>query len=301
MSHGYVHNGLVALTFSLNNKTHHKASSNKKLELAERKISTTVRTCNRRIEGWTPWPSITHVNQKLPSLLGTDHWFCMQYPIIHANQSAVFGHKLKFLAQTITSVVFSQASSRAHGIQPPSPICPGLRINKAPKFERLTLSVQNEGRKCVTIDATATGDPERSCIITSHPFHSLTSLSWLLLQELNQSLLLESHCIDLQQIKGSYQKKSTKTITIFKPLLTNQSTNMQPSTETLAHKGKTKEIDKNPFIRSNKWQSLSWKPANSWLASEQSTSNLVQPYLSWVQAWDQVQQNFPKTRDTRTQ
>jgi hypothetical protein len=51
MSHGYLDNRLAALTFSLNSRTHHKASANRKGKLAERKISTAMRTCNRRIEG----------------------------------------------------------------------------------------------------------------------------------------------------------------------------------------------------------------------------------------------------------
>lgn len=65
---------------------------------------------------------------------------------------------------------------------------------------------------------------------------------YILLQELNQSLLLESHCVDLQRIKRSNQnqKKSINTKTIFKHLLIKYNKNMQSSIEIRTYKGKTK-------------------------------------------------------------
>lgn len=64
----------------------------------------------------------------------------------------------------------SQASRRPHGLQVP---WPGRRISHAPGLDRLTRSDPGDGTKGVTIDAAATGEPERSWMVTDHPFLSL--------------------------------------------------------------------------------------------------------------------------------
>lgn len=62
-----------------------------------------------------------------------------------------------------------QASRRPQGFQVP---LPGRRMSQAPGFDRLTLSEPGDGTNGVTIDAIATGEPERSCIVIDHPFLS---------------------------------------------------------------------------------------------------------------------------------
>nr|GMD02701.1 pathogenesis-related protein 1A-like [Ipomoea batatas] len=52
-----------------------------------------------------------------------------------------------------------QASRRPQGFQVPSP---GRRMSQAPGFDLLTLSLPGEGTNGVTIDAAATGEPDRS-------------------------------------------------------------------------------------------------------------------------------------------
>jgi hypothetical protein len=62
-----------------------------------------------------------------------------------------------------------QASRRPHGFQVP---CDGRRISHAPGLDRLTWSEPGDGTNGVTIDAIATGDPDRSWIVIDHPFRS---------------------------------------------------------------------------------------------------------------------------------
>ncbi|KAH0458406.1 hypothetical protein IEQ34_013721 [Dendrobium chrysotoxum] len=50
-------------------------------------------------------------------------------------------------------------------------------MSQAPGLLRLTRSVPGEATKGVTIDAIATGEPERSWTVTDHPFLSLVSFS----------------------------------------------------------------------------------------------------------------------------
>lgn len=78
-----------------------------------------------------------------------------------------------------------QASRRPHGFQVPSP---GRRMSQHPGLDRLTLSEPGEATKGVTIEATATGEPERSWIVMDHPFLSFPGLSLSLPNELNQAL-----------------------------------------------------------------------------------------------------------------
>lgn len=57
-------------------------------------------------------------------------------------------------------------------------------MSHAPGLDRLTRSVPGEGTNGVTIEAAATGDPERSWIVMDHPFLSLTG--WSLLPVLSE-------------------------------------------------------------------------------------------------------------------
>lgn len=87
------------------------------------------------------------------------------------------------------------ASRRPHGFHVPSP---GRRMSHEPGFERLTRSDPGEATKGVTIDATATGEPERSWTVIDHPFRSFPGRSLSLPNVLNQLLeLLCSDCNDL--------------------------------------------------------------------------------------------------------
>lgn len=63
-----------------------------------------------------------------------------------------------------------QASRRPQGFQVPHS---GRRISQAPGLDRLTLSKPGDGTNGVTIDAIATGEPERSWTVIDHPFRSL--------------------------------------------------------------------------------------------------------------------------------
>eukprot|EP01018_Ginkgo_biloba_P031320 Gb_39793 [translate_table: standard] len=67
-------------------------------------------------------------------------------------------------------------------------------MSQAPGFERLTRSEPGEGTKGVTMDAAATGEPERSWIITSHPLRSLLSLFLSLRNEPHQPFLRLLSC-----------------------------------------------------------------------------------------------------------
>lgn len=51
-------------------------------------------------------------------------------------------------------------------------------MSHAPGFERLTRSVPGDGTNGVTIEAAATGDPERSWMVMDHPFRSFELFSW---------------------------------------------------------------------------------------------------------------------------
>lgn len=65
---------------------------------------------------------------------------------------------------------------------------PGRRINHEPGFERLTRSENGEATNGVTIDAAATGEPERSWTVMDHPFLSFPVRSRSLPNALNQLL-----------------------------------------------------------------------------------------------------------------
>lgn len=62
------------------------------------------------------------------------------------------------------------ASSRAHGCHVVGHDWSGRMISQAPGFDRETRADPGEGTNGVTIEAVATGDPERSWIVTVHPF-----------------------------------------------------------------------------------------------------------------------------------
>lgn len=71
-------------------------------------------------------------------------------------------------------------------------------MSQEPGLDRLTRSEPGEATKGVTIEAAATGEPERSCTVNDHPFRSLPGLSLSLPNELSQLLeLLGSDCNDL--------------------------------------------------------------------------------------------------------
>lgn len=53
-------------------------------------------------------------------------------------------------------------------------------MSQAPGFDLLTLLVPVDGTNGVTIDAVATGEPERSWIVIDHPFRSFGPCSFLL-------------------------------------------------------------------------------------------------------------------------
>ncbi|MFS7920463.1 hypothetical protein Hanom_Chr03g00225211 [Helianthus anomalus] len=63
-------------------------------------------------------------------------------------------------------------------------------MSHAPGFDELTLSVPCDGTNGVTIDAIATGDPDRSWIVIDHPFRSFTCFSLSFWIDLNQLLEL---------------------------------------------------------------------------------------------------------------
>ncbi|KAL3614392.1 hypothetical protein CASFOL_042466 [Castilleja foliolosa] len=66
------------------------------------------------------------------------------------------------------------ASSRPHGFQV---ALPGRRMSQAPGLDLLTRLVPGDGTNGVTMEAAATGDPERSWMVIDHPFRSLTGRS----------------------------------------------------------------------------------------------------------------------------
>lgn len=68
-----------------------------------------------------------------------------------------------------------------------------------PGLDRLTRSDPGEATKGVTIDAAATGEPERSWTVIDHPFRSFPGRSRSLPNELSQLLELpRSDCNDLK-------------------------------------------------------------------------------------------------------
>lgn len=100
------------------------------------------------------------------------------------------------------------ASRRPHGRQLPST---GRRISHAPGFERLTRCDPGDGTNGVTIDAAATGDPERSWIVMDHPFRSFAD--WSLSDRIFGNQLLEvllCSVIEDLQLKLSTSKFSNR-------------------------------------------------------------------------------------------
>lgn len=75
------------------------------------------------------------------------------------------------------------ASSRPQGFHVPSP---GRRMSQDPGFDRLTRSVPGDATNGVTIEAIATGEPDKSCTVMDHPFRSLQGRSLSLPNELSQ-------------------------------------------------------------------------------------------------------------------
>lgn len=53
----------------------------------------------------------------------------------------------------------------------------GRTINQDPGLDLATQSQPEDGTKGVVMKAAATAEPERSCIVTFHPFLSLLSVS----------------------------------------------------------------------------------------------------------------------------
>lgn len=61
-------------------------------------------------------------------------------------------------------------------------------MSQQPGLDRLTRSEPGEATNGVTIEASATGEPERSWMVMDHPFLSLPGLSLSLPKEFNQPL-----------------------------------------------------------------------------------------------------------------
>lgn len=100
-----------------------------------------------------------------------------------------------------------QASSLPHGFQVP---WPGRRISQAPGLDLLTLLVPGEATNGVTIDAAATGEPERSWIVIDHPFRSFMDCSLLSVNEVlkHPVEVFGSESDDLFKINVQISKKS---------------------------------------------------------------------------------------------
>lgn len=75
------------------------------------------------------------------------------------------------------------ASRRPHGFHV---LSPGRRMSQDPGLDLLTRSEPCDGTNGVTIDAAATGEPERSCTVIDHPFRSFTDISLSDVQEPKQ-------------------------------------------------------------------------------------------------------------------
>lgn len=71
------------------------------------------------------------------------------------------------------------ASSFPHGCQLSDRPVSGRTINQDPGLDLATQSQPEDGTKGVVMKAAATAEPERSCIVTFHPFLSLLSVSKL--------------------------------------------------------------------------------------------------------------------------
>ena len=69
------------------------------------------------------------------------------------------------------------ASSFPHGCQLSDRPMSGRTINQDPGLDLATQSQPEDGTKGVVMKAAATAEPERSCIVTFHPFLSLLSVS----------------------------------------------------------------------------------------------------------------------------
>lgn len=61
-------------------------------------------------------------------------------------------------------------------------------MSQQPGLDRLTRSEPGEATNGVTMEASATGEPERSWMVMDHPFLSFPGLSLSLPKELNQPL-----------------------------------------------------------------------------------------------------------------
>lgn len=59
-------------------------------------------------------------------------------------------------------------------------------MSHAPGLDRLTRSVPGDGTNGVTIEAAATGDPERSWMVMDHPFRSFELFSLLVVDDPKQ-------------------------------------------------------------------------------------------------------------------
>lgn len=70
-------------------------------------------------------------------------------------------------------------------------------MSHEPGLDRLTRSDPGEATNGVTIDAAATGEPERLWTVIDHPFRSFPGRSLSLPNELNQLLELVGSDLDL--------------------------------------------------------------------------------------------------------
>lgn len=83
------------------------------------------------------------------------------------------GYQIYLYLRTSTpEMIFLQALRRPQGTHSleASTLWVGRRMSHAPGLDSVTWFEPGEGTKGVIIDATAIGDPERSWIITVHPF-----------------------------------------------------------------------------------------------------------------------------------
>lgn len=99
-----------------------------------------------------------------------------------------------------------QASSLPQGFHVPSP--PGWRMSHAPGLDRLTRCEPGDGTNGVTIDAAATGEPDKSWTVMDHPFRSGDWSFWDF-NECNQLFeLLCSETDDLKKKSDWFPRKS---------------------------------------------------------------------------------------------
>lgn len=86
------------------------------------------------------------------------------------------------LQQTVSLMPRSRhASSFPHGCQLSDLPVSGRTINQDPGLDLATQSQPEDGTKGVVMKAAATAEPERSCMVTFHPFLSLLSVSKLVI------------------------------------------------------------------------------------------------------------------------